>query len=81
MVPQTDMTTERSAHQRFVSRQELRELKGICFSDATLYRKLKDGSFPLPVKLGDNTNGWVEAEIDAWAAEKIAARDSLKGAA
>lgn len=66
---------------RFLSRHELRSVKGIGFSDATLYRKISDGSFPKPVKLGDNKNGWVEAEIDAWATARIAERDSMKGAA
>ena len=70
-----------SRRPRFISRQALRTEKGVSFSDATLYRKISNGSFPRPVKLGDNTNGWVEAEIDAWASARIAERDSVKGAA
>lgn len=65
---------------RFISRQGLRTEKGVSFSDATLYRKINSGSFPRPVKLGDNTNGWAEAEIDAWASARIVARDSVNGA-
>jgi prophage regulatory protein len=67
-----------SSAPRFLSRQELRTVKGINWSDATLYRKIGDGSFCKPVKLGANTNAWVEAEIDAWATAKIAERDSAK---
>lgn len=65
---------------RFISRQGLRMEKGVSFSDATLYRKISDGSFPKPVKLGGNTNAWIEAEIDAWFAARIAERDSIKAA-
>lgn len=63
---------------RFLSRQELRTAKGINWSDATLYRKIGDGTFPRPVKIGANTNAWVETEIDAWASAKIAERNSAK---
>jgi prophage regulatory protein len=33
------------------------------------------GEFPRRVPLGPRTVGWIEAEIDAWCAERIAARD------
>ncbi len=31
--------------------------------------------FPKPIDLGDNSVGFLEAEIDAWLAERAAARD------
>ncbi len=34
------------------------------------------GEFPLRVHLGPNSVGWVEDEVDAYIAAKIAARDS-----
>jgi prophage regulatory protein len=61
---------------RFLSRDELRTVKGINFSHATLYRKISDGSFPRPVKVSPNKNGWLESELDAWAQARIAERDS-----
>ena len=33
--------------------------------------------FPRPVRIGDNSVGFVESEIDAWIAARIAERDGL----
>jgi prophage regulatory protein len=45
------------------------------YSRPHIYRKIKDGTFPLPVKLGDKAVGFVEDEIDAWIEQRIALRD------
>ena len=50
--------------------------RGIPFSRQHIHRLIAAGKFPKPVKIGAATNGFVESEIDAWCAEKIAARDS-----
>ena len=39
-------------------------------SRTTLWRKVKDGSFPAPLKLTAHNIGWLAAEVLAW-------RDSL----
>lgn len=39
-----------------------------------LYRRIREGSFPKPVKLGAMSR-WVESEIDAWMSSRISARD------
>jgi prophage regulatory protein len=49
--------------------------KGIAYSRPQLWRKCKDGSFPRPIQVGAHRSAWVEAEIDAWIAERIADRD------
>jgi prophage regulatory protein len=36
---------------------------------ATIYRKIGAGSFPAPVKLGQRSVGWYEADINAWVAD------------
>jgi predicted DNA-binding transcriptional regulator AlpA len=59
----------------FYSRKDLVEL-GFRFSRATLHRKIKDGSFPRPVKLGENINAWPSAVIHAYADQLAAAQDS-----
>ena len=46
--------------------------RGISYSPAQLYRKIKDGSFPSPVRLGKNRVAWLENEITKWI-EAIAA--------
>ena len=33
---------------------------------ATIWRKVKDGSFPSPVKISDNRVAWYEHEINEW---------------
>lgn len=51
------------------------------FSAATIYRKSKAGTFPKPVQLGANSSGWIESEIEAWLAQRVAERDAQAGAA
>ena len=43
---------------------------------STIYQHIKDGRFPTPIALGDRAVGWLEAEIDAWIAERVSARRS-----
>ena len=38
-------------------------------SRSTLYRKMKDGSFPKQVKLGEHSSGWRESSINGWVAD------------
>jgi prophage regulatory protein len=49
--------------------------KGIRWSRQEIDRKVRAGKFPRPVKLGTNTNVWLESEIDEWIAQRISARD------
>ena len=55
---------------------ELLPAKGINFSKAQIYRKIRAGEFPRPVRLGTNRVAFVESEIDAWLASKIVQRDA-----
>ena len=50
------------------------QTKGIPFSRQHIFRLVKRGSFPAPVKLGQGTNRWIESEIDDWLAARAAAR-------
>lgn len=50
--------------------------KGIKYSKPQLWRLVKAGTFPAPIKLGAGRNAWVEDEIDRWIADRIAARDA-----
>ena len=43
-------------------------------SRSTIYLRVSQGTFPRPVSLGARAVGWVEEEIQAWLAERIAAR-------
>jgi prophage regulatory protein len=42
----------------------LREITGL--SGATLYRRIAEGTFPRPVKLGPNSVGWKASEVQEW---------------
>ena len=42
-------------------------------SRSTIYLRIAEGSFPTPVSLGGRAVGWIDAEIDAWLAERVAA--------
>lgn len=41
----------------------------------SIYRGGQEGWFPRPVKISERASGWVEAEIDAYLAGRIAIRD------
>jgi prophage regulatory protein len=65
---------------KILSTQDLSD-KGIKFSRQHRHRLIREGRFPVPVKIGDATNGFIEAEIDAWIEAKIAERDARIAAA
>ncbi|MBP8140577.1 MAG: AlpA family phage regulatory protein [Acidovorax sp.] len=43
------------------------------FSPATFWRKVKDGAFPKPVKLGERITAWKVGDVRAWMAAQAAA--------
>jgi len=43
-------------------------------ADSTLYERVKNGTLPPPVKIGPRASGWVESEIDAVNAARIAGK-------
>jgi predicted DNA-binding transcriptional regulator AlpA len=65
---------------RVVTFRDLRKWTGGA-SKATVHRWIAQGRFPRPIALsikpdrGTGQNGWLVAELDAWLAERIAARD------
>ena len=44
-------------------------------SRSHLWRLERDGQFPRKIRLGPNSVGYVESEIDEWIAARIAERD------
>ena len=44
--------------------------KMIPVSKASIWRKVKDGSFPKPVKLGERITAWHMDDIEAWLAAR-----------
>jgi predicted DNA-binding transcriptional regulator AlpA len=45
------------------------------FSRATLYREMRRGAFPKPVRIARNRIAWIQAETDKWAAERANERE------
>jgi prophage regulatory protein len=58
---------------KFIRYQQLKD-RGIPWTRVHLGRLVRAGEFPAPVNLGGNSIAWVEAEIEAWAAQRAASR-------
>lgn len=67
--------TVNNAIPRIVRVNEVQKIAGI--SRPTLYRYLKNGHFPKPIKLGPKSVGWLESKLRAWVQSRIDARDSV----
>lgn len=50
-------------------RREVQARTGL--SRSTIYDKIKNRSFPLPISLGSKSVGWLKTEVDEWIAERI----------
>ena len=40
-------------------------------SRSTIYLRVKEGSFPTPISLGDRAVGWIDSEIQHWLEQQI----------
>ena len=61
-----------STSSKFLNFKQVSDRIGL--SRSPLYRRIREGTFPKPVKLGAMSR-WVESEIDAWMAAQVNARD------
>jgi prophage regulatory protein len=61
---------------RLISYDSLKSSKGISLSKVQLWRLERAGKFPRRVSTSPGRHAWVEAEIDAYIAQKIADRDA-----
>lgn len=46
----------------------------------SVYRLGKHGGFPRPVKISERASAWLESEVDAWCAQRLAERDTSSAA-
>lgn len=58
------------AHPRIIKRREVEGRTGLPRS--TMYDRIRRGDFPAPISLGARSVGWLEHEIDAWLADRVA---------
>lgn len=59
--------------ERVLRKKEVLGIVGL--SDPTVYRMERAGKFPKRLRLGGNSCGWLQSEVDGWIAERAAARD------
>ena len=52
----------------YQTRQQLEKLFKV--SPATIYRWIKEGRFPKPIRLGANMVRWKASDIESWVAER-----------
>ncbi len=64
---------------RLLSLREVIEITS--FSRSSIYGYIKKAQFPKAVHVGQRKVAWIKAEIDAWVAGKVAARDDAANAA
>ena len=45
-------------------------------SRSTIYRKIKEGTFPAQVHISDHCSGWRSSAIDRWIADPVSYTDT-----
>ena len=56
---------------RVLRRPEVEARTGL--SRSTIYARMAEGTFPRPVRLGKQSVGWIESDIDEWLDQRISA--------
>lgn len=49
----------------------------LSLSKPTIYRLIKRGQFPIPIKLGSQAVGWLKKDVELWLEDRIAIRDGI----
>ena len=53
---------------RLLRREEVETRCG--FSRSSLYRLMREGDFPEPIRIGERAVRWLESEVDSWLASR-----------
>jgi prophage regulatory protein len=62
---------------QLLSADDLRGL-GIQFSRVTLWRLVREGKFPRPLKVSEQRNAWIAEEVETWISARAAERDTKR---
>lgn len=54
-------------------------LETVGMKKSTIYKWIREGTFPAPVRLGVQSVGWREADIEAWLAARESTRAEAEG--
>ncbi len=60
---------------RLITKRELRLI--VPYTPQHILRLEKDGKFPRRVQVGPNRVAWLESEVEAWVAARVAERDTI----
>ena len=60
--------------QKLIPREEVLAWVGV--SRQSLYKWVKKGTFPKPVRLSKSGGGWIPEELQAWEQDRIAEREA-----
>ncbi|MFI8607511.1 helix-turn-helix transcriptional regulator [Pseudomonas sp. NPDC077649] len=63
---------------RIIRLKEVIDSTGLARS--TIYKYVKEGTFPCPISLGDRCVGWLESEVQDWILARVEERDLDKEA-
>lgn len=74
MVNTSQQTTPHPA--QFYRLPHLKQRLGV--SGSSIWAWVKKGTFPKPIKLSQNTTAWRAADVEAWAADRIASSQTTK---
>ncbi|MPW04854.1 AlpA family phage regulatory protein [Paraburkholderia sp. CNPSo 3155] len=61
--------------ERLVRLPEVRARTGL--KTTTIYRRMNEGTFPRPVPIGGSRVAWLESQVDAWIAARIAEAEAI----
>lgn len=53
---------------RLLTRQQIEEITGLTRS--TIYRLMRSGQFPEPIRIGPRAVRWPQSEIESWIADR-----------
>ena len=73
MTKNSDSSSERPSLNKVIKLSEVKQITTL--STASIYRQIKDKSFPKQIKLGERSSAWFLEEIIQWLEDKRIERD------
>ena len=65
------MSTQLQISPRILRMPAVQQKVALC--KASIYNRIKEGTFPKPISLGGKSVGWLESSIDQWILERCEA--------
>ena len=73
MTKNSDSSSKRPSLNKVIKLSEVKQITTL--STASIYRQIKDNSFPRQIKLGERSSAWFYEEIIQWLEDKRIERD------